>query len=381
MDSIALHRGKLTHRMKFWLFFSRKKWQKQGEIARQDMDRGFAAPAISIDVGNTGTVLCPMLYGIGTALPGFREELANVTRRRGVGALETDWHRGIALEKQSHYDGSQPRFMRCLKISFWNLWTRRCETRKTRQTVIIHGIRDSAQAVEIYRILERLKVRGQRDCTALDIVAISSPQLLHQAANYGVDLMKHVHTLAITETGSIIYSPPPPVFTRIWTELFELGATSSSTTSQIINDLTIPTMFNILHRALEDRKKRVTFLSELPVISQGKIRTAISQDSIRIAIILQQISEVESYKHDVGVVPEEEAFSVLNLTHEILDHKLLPNDVILDIDLFKRRAHRLVNILADLLKILPETIAIHGITLMKVILYSPLSFGLVLNYA
>jgi hypothetical protein len=28
--------------MKFWLFFSRKKWQKQGEIARQDMDRGFA---------------------------------------------------------------------------------------------------------------------------------------------------------------------------------------------------------------------------------------------------------------------------------------------------------------------------------------------------
>ncbi|KAJ7266104.1 hypothetical protein C8J57DRAFT_1229511 [Mycena rebaudengoi] len=346
MDSIALHRGKLTHRMKFWLFFSRKKWQKQGEIARQDMDRGFAAPAISIDVGNTGTVLCPMLYGIGTALPGFREELANVTRRRGVEALETDWHRGIALEKQSHYDGSQP----------------------------------SAQAVEIYRILERLKVRGQRDCTALDIVAISSPQLLHQAANYGVDLMKHGLFNLVLEG---IYSTGDSMSStfRIWTELFELGATSSSTTSQIINDLTIPTMFNILHRALEDRKKMVTFLSELPVISQGKIRTAISQDSIRIAIILQQISEVESYKHDVGVVPEEEAFSVLNLTHEILDHKLPPNDVILDIDLFKRRAHRLVNILADLLKILPETIAIHGITLMKVILYSPLSFGLVLNYA
>lgn len=157
-----------------------------------------------------------MLYGIGTALPGFREELANVTRRRGVEALETDWHRGIALEKQSHYDGSQPRFMRCLKISFWNLWTRRCETRKTRQTVIIHGIRDSAQAVEIYRILERLKVRGQRDCTALDIVAISSPQLLHQAANYGVDLMKHVHTLAIAETGSIIYSGNPPPSPRFY---------------------------------------------------------------------------------------------------------------------------------------------------------------------
>jgi hypothetical protein len=54
-------------------------------------------------------------------------------------------------------------------------------------------------------------------------------------------------------------------FDRIWTEVFELGATSSSTTSQIINDLTIPTMFNILHRALEDRKKMVTVCTHLPL--------------------------------------------------------------------------------------------------------------------
>ncbi|KAJ6561591.1 kinase-like domain-containing protein, partial [Mycena capillaripes] len=33
---------------------------------------------------------------------------------------------------------------------------------------------------------------------------------------------------------------------------------------------------------------------------------------------------------------------------------------------FKRRAHRLLNILADLLQILPETLAIHGVTLLKV---------------
>jgi serine/threonine protein kinase len=34
-------------------------------------------------------------------------------------------------------------------------------------------------------------------------------------------------------------------------------------------------------------------------------------------------------------------------------------------DLFKRRAHRLLNILADSLKIFPEAIAIHGVTLLK----------------
>ncbi|KAJ7926361.1 kinase-like domain-containing protein, partial [Mycena leptocephala] len=36
-----------------------------------------------------------------------------------------------------------------------------------------------------------------------------------------------------------------------------------------------------------------------------------------------------------------------------------------DMDLFKRRAHRLLNILADSLKIFPEAIAIHGVTLLK----------------
>ncbi|KAJ7208488.1 kinase-like domain-containing protein, partial [Mycena pura] len=36
-----------------------------------------------------------------------------------------------------------------------------------------------------------------------------------------------------------------------------------------------------------------------------------------------------------------------------------------DMDLFKRRAHRLLNILADVLEILPEAMVIHGITLLN----------------
>ncbi|KAJ7251643.1 hypothetical protein C8J57DRAFT_670260 [Mycena rebaudengoi] len=405
LDSIVLHRGKLTLRMKWCLCTSRKKWRKQGEIARQDIDKGLEGvtspwilppeisdsichwthltgdrstrralwitagridqvnacahgactllsstqPAISIDVGNTGTVRWPLLHGIATALPDFREELANIDNwDESVKYLETKWPSDIAVWEESHYDGSDPWLLRCLEFFFFEFFIcvlprrQRRETRRTRQTLIIHGIRDSAQAVELCRILRRLNVREQDRLTAFDIVAISSPQVLRQVANHEVDLMKHVHTLAIAETGSIIYSgnpPPSPHFCeglfnlvlegiyrtgdsisstfRIWAELFELGASSSSTAYQIVNDLTIPTIFNILHRASEDRKKMVTFLSELPVISQGEIRMAIRQDSVRIAIILQQIFEVESYKHDVGVVPEEEAFSVLNLTHQV----------------------------------------------------------------
>ncbi|KAJ6467311.1 kinase-like domain-containing protein [Mycena sanguinolenta] len=124
-------------------------------------------------------------------------------------------------------------------------------------------------------------------------------------------------------------------------------------------------MFNVLHRASEDCKKMMTFLSKLPVISQAEIQTAITQDGVRIARILQHIFQIESYKRDITVVPEVEAFSVLNLTHRILDHKLPTNDVIPDMDLFKRRARRLLNILADFVKILPEAIAIHGVALLN----------------
>ncbi|KAJ7815613.1 hypothetical protein B0H13DRAFT_2380961 [Mycena leptocephala] len=354
-------------------------------------------PAIVIDVGNTGTVLWPFLHGIGTALPQFREELAKIARRGGIETLESHYisdrrSGGTTTNRLSYKNGSEPWFMRRLKTFLRDPLTRIWETKK---------------ATELYNILRSLMVDGQSRCTPLDIVVISSPQLLRRAAEDGIRLMQHVHTLAVAETGSIIYSGNPPPsprfyeglfnlvlegiyktgdstsdrwqttyiyglnityrepFPRIWTELFELGVSSSSTPLEIGNELTIPIMFNVLHRASEDCKKMVMSLSKLPIITQSEIQTTISQDCVQVAGILQHILQIKSYKHDITVVPEEEAFSVLNLTHQILDHKLPTNDVIQDMDLFKRRAHRLLNILADSLKIFPEAIAIHGVTLLK----------------
>ncbi|KAJ7845235.1 hypothetical protein B0H14DRAFT_2584796 [Mycena olivaceomarginata] len=62
---------------------------------------------------------------------------------------------------------------------------------------------------------------------------------------------------------------------------------------------------------------------------------------------------------------EREAFSVLNLTHHILNRRLPASDQINEEKLFRRRAHRLLNILADFLKILPEELAIDGVMLLS----------------
>ncbi|KAJ7827425.1 kinase-like domain-containing protein [Mycena leptocephala] len=81
--------------------------------------------------------------------------------------------------------------------------------------------------------------------------------------------------------------------------------------------------------------------------------------------MLQRLVQDKSYKHEIATVPEEEAFSVLNLTHHILNRGLPENTKIEDEKLFRRRAHRLLNILADLLKILPEELSVHGVVLLS----------------
>jgi hypothetical protein len=80
----------------------------------------------------------------------------------------------------------------------------------TRPTVIIYGVRDDAQANELYSIIKCLTVDHQDYRTALDIIVISSPQLLRHIAKGGIAVMEHVYTLAVSEGGSIIYSGNPP---------------------------------------------------------------------------------------------------------------------------------------------------------------------------
>lgn len=129
------------------------------------------------------------------------------------------------------------------------------------------------------------------------------------------------------------------------------------------------------------------FLLDLPMISQHEINDCINRDNVDIALMLQRLVGDEAYKQDIPRVPKEEGFSVLNLTHhvrsscwvvkfsncsQILDRRLPWNYEMQDDKLFRRRAHRLLNILADFLNILPEELAIHGVVLLR---DRPVKFG------
>ncbi|KAJ7700927.1 kinase-like domain-containing protein [Mycena olivaceomarginata] len=81
--------------------------------------------------------------------------------------------------------------------------------------------------------------------------------------------------------------------------------------------------------------------------------------------MLRGIFQFKSLKQDIQTVPKEEAFSVLNLTHNILDRGLPENGVTEDAKLLKRRALRLLAILADFLNILPEELAVPGVVLLS----------------
>jgi hypothetical protein len=50
---------------------------------------------------------------------------------------------------------------------------------------------------------------------------------------------------------------------------------------------------------------------------------SIRKDNVEISGMLQQIFQFKSVKQDIQAVPEEEAFSVLNLTHNVRPDNLL----------------------------------------------------------
>jgi hypothetical protein len=96
--------------------------------------------------------------------------------------------------------------------------------------------------------------------------------------------------------------------------------------------------------------------------------------------MLQTLIQHNSYKDELPNVPEEEALSVLNLTHQvhsfqflnlhlncyqILDRGLPENPKIQNEKLFRHRAQRLLNVLVHFLKIFPEELVVHGVELLN----------------
>ncbi|KAJ7913431.1 hypothetical protein B0H13DRAFT_2271150 [Mycena leptocephala] len=253
-------------------------------------------------------------------------------------------------------------------------------TEKPRVRVVIHGICSSHQAHQLYNIMKCCHN------TSLDVVAISSPQILREVSTDEWDIMEYMHTLSVSETGIIysgysqilprfnqnlfrlvlegIYRSPDEASARLWAELFDRADSSvSEIPSPEDLSLSITTTFHLLHEVAEYRKLLLKFLLDLPSITQSRITIASTEDDVDITVILQRLVQNKSYKHEIPTIPKDEAFSVLNLTHKILDRGSPENTKIEDKKLFRRQAHRLLNILADFVKILPEELSVHGVVL------------------
>lgn len=56
---------------------------------------------------------------------------------------------------------------------------------------------------------------------------------------------------------------------------------------------------------------------------QSRITIAITKDDVEITVLLQRLVQDKSYKHEIPTVPEDEAFSVLNLTHHVSSRQRL----------------------------------------------------------
>lgn len=76
-----------------------------------------------------------------------------------------------------------------------------------RVTIVIHGIHDSEQVKELNALIRSL--RDNQDKHPLDIIAITTPELLHQVYGNNHSIMRYIHTLAVSAAEMVSYSADP----------------------------------------------------------------------------------------------------------------------------------------------------------------------------
>ncbi|KAJ7722656.1 hypothetical protein DFH07DRAFT_897892 [Mycena maculata] len=258
-----------------------------------------------------------------------------------------------------------------------------------RVIVVVHGIRNPEQADEVYELIDELEVELGKHYKYIGVVAISNPELLRHVSDDDKAIMKYVCTLNVLDNGSVIYSgnsPTPPEFyenlflllvdgihriggsraQKMWKQLREISQADPIDVDDDGSRSTLST-FAKLYTASEDRKKILEILSKIRVITRAQINRRLLKDNIKIAEALQRLFRFpfSAYTKDIPTLPQEHAYAVLNLTHYILDRGVPDNDMVTDYKKFMRHAHRLLNWLAGYLKLLPEEIAVSGVTLLS----------------
>ncbi|KAJ7467630.1 kinase-like domain-containing protein [Mycena latifolia] len=256
--------------------------------------------------------------------------------------------------------------------------------------LIVHGIWNKEQANEMYDTMYELKIKLQKNYQYVGVVAISDSKLLKHVSNDDQVIMDSVCMLFVSDAGSIIYSgknPAPPAFyqnlffllvdgihrtggakaEKMWNQLPELASLSEADPIGNDEDNSESTLliFLALYKASQTRTKILELLFKIRVVSRSQITKPLLKDDAKIAGLLQRLFQRNSYEKDIQKLPREHAIAVLNLIRYTTDRGLPYKGVVQDYKEFSLGAHRLLNWLADYLRLVPEEIAVHGVVLLS----------------
>jgi hypothetical protein len=88
----------------------------------------------------------------------------------------------------------------------------------TRTTLIIHGLRDTDQADDIWDLVDILNGGLKSRFRAVGIVMINKPTLLRHHSKDDLKILDYFCTMHVSQTGLILYSgvtPTPPMLCEV----------------------------------------------------------------------------------------------------------------------------------------------------------------------
>ncbi|KAK7036085.1 kinase-like protein [Favolaschia claudopus] len=351
------------------------------------------------DVSKTRSVFWPLTHGFARVFPAYCSEvskgdhilaLANSARRGRlwslIGLAGHDNHSPLDYYPSTEKLISQL-FTSRLKNAFAAHHSTDSRMSLPDMVLVIHGIQNQQQADDIYETIRKLRAQLSKRFKHIGIVVISCVENLQHICDTDKTILNRICTLYISKQGRTIYSgmsPTLPAFyenlflllvdgihrTGLWDQLPEI--VSSLTTIPAISEQEqeneskmIESVFETLYAASLMRTKILEALSRIRVISRVQINSKLFQDNAKIAGLLQHLLNLDSYKHSIQSLPQEHVIAVLNMTHYTLDHGLPNKKVVKDYKIFAIHARKLLNWLADTLKLLPEELAVQGVQLLN----------------
>ncbi|KAJ7860035.1 hypothetical protein B0H13DRAFT_2074350 [Mycena leptocephala] len=236
-------------------------------------------------------------------------------------------------------------------------------------------VRNTVQSNELYETIRSLECGLRERCTWIRIVIISRPELLRRVSDADPEIMNHVCTMYVPDTGPIIYSgkssSPPLLNENLFLLLLDgIHRSGGSEAERIQSSLADLKILSGRERSDDDDGTSNSagsiffqLFEAIQVISRSQINSSLGEDNTKIAETLQRLFELDSYKKDVPSLPKDHARAVMNLTNHMLEYGVPDNADLRDPKGFILRARRFLTWLAAYLEELPNDLVVNGVVL------------------